>query len=73
MIKLREAILKSELNGKRVKLKDLADKIFYDCEPKSRYVNLHYLLKGRTKRVDTKWIKIICEELNTTPNDLFIW
>lgn len=71
VIKLKEAFARSEMNGKKVRRKDLAAALFPGVSETAQQVNLTNLINGRTKRIASEWVKIICDMLDCTPNYLF--
>ena len=69
-LKINEAILRSELNGKKVFKKDIAAKLWPNSNEAAQTVNMSNLCSGITKKISPEWINIICEETNCTPEFL---
>jgi len=70
-LRINEAILRSEMNGKKVFKKDIAARIFPGVSEAAQQVNFTNLCQGKTKRVAPEWVLIICEMCDCTPNYLF--
>jgi DNA-binding Xre family transcriptional regulator len=70
-LRISEAILRSEMNGKNVFKKDIAARIFPGLSEAAPPVNFTNLCQGKTKRVAPQWVLIICEMCDCTPNYLF--
>lgn len=70
-LRINEAILRSEMNGKKVFKKDIAARIFPGVSVAAQQVNFTNLCQGKTKRVAPEWVLIICEMCDCTPNYLF--
>jgi len=50
---------------------DLARLLWKKSSKKVRAVNISRLLSGRTVKISPEWVWIICEFLDTDPNELF--
>lgn len=70
-LRLNEAIALSVVNGKNIRKKDLAAKIWPASAPETQEVNMRLLARGITKRIEPNWVSIICEETGCDPNFLF--
>lgn len=70
-LKVNEAIARAEMNGKKIKKKELAAKIWANSRPEAQAVNMTNLCTGTTKKVNPEWIKIICRETGVTADFLF--
>lgn len=69
-IKLREAIAFAESQGRKIKKKELAERIFNTPNP-TAYNILNNYNRGYFKRLDKEHVKRICEELDVDANFLF--
>lgn len=70
-LKVNEAIARSEMNGKKVLKKDIADRLFPGVNPSTKQVNMTNLINGTTRRVKVDWVIILCEMLDCDANFLF--
>ena len=70
-LRINEAILRSEMNGKKVFKKDIAARIFPGVSEAAQQVNFTNLCQGKTKRVAPEWVLIICVMCDCPPNYLF--
>lgn len=70
-LRIEEAIAYAKLNGKTVLKKDLASKMFPECNEQTAVVNFGNVISGRTQRIKIDWVRIICTECNVSPNFLF--
>lgn len=70
-LRLTEAIALSVVNGKKIRKRDLAAKLWPNSAPETQGVNMRCLCSGVTKRVQPEWITIICEETGCDANFLF--
>lgn len=61
-LKVNEAIVRAEINGKKILKKDLAAKIWANSRPEAQAVNMTNLCSGITQKVNPDWIVIICRE-----------
>lgn len=73
MLRIKEAMENAKESGKKVTNKSLGDLLWPDTKPNSRSseINFGNLLSGKTTMIKIEWIKILCDELNVTPNFLF--
>lgn len=69
-LKLAEAFLKAKEEKRAVKKKDLAAKLWPHSNSITQQVNFTNLMNGSTKRITVDMIRIICTELQCSPNDL---
>lgn len=69
--KLKEAIARSEANGKKVFKKDIAARLFEGVSESAQQVNMTNLLNGKTQRIKPEWVGIICEMCGCDANFLF--
>ena len=70
-LKVKEAIARSEANGKKVLKKDIAARLWEDSSEQSQQVNMTNLVNGTTKKISPDWVIILCEMLDCTANYLF--
>lgn len=70
-LRVKEAIARSEANGKKVYKKDIAARLFDGVSESAQQVNMTNLLNGKTQRIKPEWIVIICEMCGCTANYLF--
>ena len=71
MLKLKEAIARSEMNGKKIMKKEIAARLWATSNKQTRQVNMTNLLNGRTKKINFEWVIIICTMLDCTADYLF--
>ena len=71
MFRINEAILRSEINGKKVFKKDLAAKMWPDSSEAAQQVNMTALCRGKKLKVAPEWVEIICKECGCTADFLF--
>lgn len=73
MLKLRvsEAIARSEMNGKKVKKKDIAARLWEGSSEQAQQVNMTNLVNGTTKKISPDWVVIICEMCDCSTDYLF--
>ncbi len=62
ILRINEAIARSERNGKKILKKDLAAKIWTNSRPEAQAVNMTNLCTGITKKISPEWIAVICRE-----------
>lgn len=61
--RIEEAIAIARSEGKKIRKKDLAVKLWPETDSEAaRQVNMSNLCGGRVKRIQPEWIDIICEE-----------
>jgi hypothetical protein len=73
MTKLRvnEAIARAQTAGIKVYKKEVAARLWEGRTESAQQVNMTNLCNGTTKQIRPKWVVIICEMCNCTPNYLF--
>lgn len=71
ILRINEAIARSEMNGKKVLKKDLAAKIWPNSRLEAQKVNMTNLCSGVTKKINPEWIVTVCKELNCSADFLF--
>lgn len=71
MFRINEAILRSEIKGKKVFKKDLAAKMWPDSSEAAQQVNMTALCRGKKLKVAPEWVEIICKECGCTADFLF--
>jgi len=71
MFKLKEAIARSEMKGKKVLKKELSAMLWGDSADGAQQVNMSSLLSGRKKKISPEWVPIICKALNCSADFLF--
>ena len=71
MLKIEEAIAKAKRNGKVVKKRQIAEKLWPDSEPGAQQVNMTKLVSGKTKGIRPEWVVTICKMCDCDPNFLF--
>lgn len=71
MIRLKESMAYAKENGKKFKKKELAMKIWGEGNPRSAYMNLLNLEKGKTKKIDVSAIGKLCGYLGVSADYLF--
>lgn len=70
-LRVKEAIARSEANGKKVFKKDIAARLFDGVSESAQQVNMTNLLNGKTQRIKPEWVVIICEMCGCTADYLF--
>lgn len=70
-IRITEAINFAKRNGKKIKKKDFAGKIFTYTTARSAVVCLNNYERGQSTKMDRQQISIICKETGTDANFLF--
>lgn len=71
MIRIEQAMARAKEQGKKVKKKDLAKRLWPDSSPVAQQVNMTALCAGKTTRINPDWVKIICEMTGCTSDFLF--
>lgn len=73
MLKLRlnEAIARAEMNGAKVKKKDIAAELWPTSSPESQQVNMTNLCSGNTKKISPEWVVLICQMTQCSADFLF--
>lgn len=70
-LKVKEAIARSEANGKKVLKKEIAARLWDGSNEQARQVNMTNLVNGTTKKISPDWVVTLCEMLNCTADYLF--
>lgn len=70
-IRMAEAWKQAEKKGLKPTPKELAAKIWPNASYTSAWLNVHYLMNGRTKRLSAEQVAAICEYLQCDANLLF--
>lgn len=70
-LRIKQAILQAELNGKEIDKKVLSQKLWPDSTVESQQVNMSNLMSNKTKKINPEWINILCEELGCSSDFLF--
>ena len=70
-LRLNEAIALAVVNGKTIRKKDIAAKLWPASTPVTQSINMRLLCKGSTKRIEPQWVQVICDETGCDPNFLF--
>ena len=70
-MRIEQAIALAKEQGKKVKKKDIAARLWPDTSEVGQQVNMTALCKGKTVRIDPDWVTIICEMTGCTPDFLF--
>lgn len=70
-LRVNEAIARSEANGKKVLKKDIAARLFEGASESAQQVNMTNLCNGKTKRIVSEWVVIICEMCGCSADYLF--
>lgn len=71
MIRIEQAIARAKEQGKKVKKKDIAARLWPDSTEAGQMVNMTALCNGSTARISPDWVNIICDMTECTPNFLF--
>jgi len=69
--RLKEAIARSEMKGKKVLKQDISSRLWKDSSKAAQQVNMSSLLNGSQKKISPEWVPIICEMLNCSADFLF--
>lgn len=70
-LKVKEAIARSEMNGKKVLKKDIAARLWEGSSEQAQQVNMTNLVNGTTKKISPDWVVTLCEMLDCTADYLF--
>lgn len=70
MIRIEQALARAKEQGKKVRKKDLSEKLWPDSAPVAQQVNMTGLCSGKTSRIKPEWVKIICEMTGCTADFL---
>ena len=71
MIRIEQAIARAKEQGKKVKKKDIAARLWPDSTEAGQQVNMTALCSGSTTRINPDWVNIICDMTGCTPDFLF--
>ena len=71
MMRIEQAIARAKEQGKKVKKKDIAARLWPDSTPVAQQVNMTSLCNGVTTRISPDWVPIICEMTGCTADFLF--
>lgn len=71
MIRIEQAIARAKEQGKKVKKKDIAARLWPDSTEAGQQVNMTALCSGSTARINPDWVNIICDMTGCTPDFLF--
>ena len=69
-LRVKEAIARSEANGKKVLKKDIAARLFEGASESAQQVNMTNLSKVTRKRIVPEWVFNLCEMLVCTEDYL---
>jgi len=72
-LRISEAINYAKSQGKKIKKKDFAGKIFTYTTARSAVVCLNNYERGQSTKMDRQQIHTICRETGVDPNFLFGW
>ena len=70
MFRISEAIARAQAEGKRVKKKEIAEKLWPNSSEAAQQVNMTKLCNGKQKKISPDWVKIVCEMTGCTPEFL---
>lgn len=70
-LKIKEALIQANEQDKSINRIELSKKLWPESSYESQSACMTYLLNGRNARVNTDFIKTICDYLKCTPNFLF--
>lgn len=70
-LKVKEAIARSEANGKKVLKKEIAARLWDGSSEQAQQVNMTNLVNGTTKKIAPDWVVTICEMCNCSADYLF--
>ena len=71
MFRIDEAICRAKANGKKVKKKELAAKLWPDSSEAAQQVAMTALCTGRKQKVNPDWVVTICKETGVSADFLF--
>lgn len=71
MIRIEAAIARAKENGRTVKKKEIAARLWPNSTEVAQQVNMTALCKGKTARIGVGWPNIICEMTGVTADFLF--
>lgn len=71
MMRIEQAIARAKEQGNKVMKKDVAARLWPNSSPAAQQVNMTILCKGKTTRINTEWVNIICEMTGCTADFLF--
>lgn len=71
MIRIEQAIARAKEQGNKVLKKDIAARLWPDSAPVAQQVNMTALCNGKTNKINSDWVAIICEMIGCTADFLF--
>ena len=71
MIRIEQAIARAKEQGNKVLKKDIAARLWPNSTPVAQQVNMTALCNGKTNRINSDWVAIICEMTGCTADFLF--
>lgn len=69
-LKIDEAIAWNTLQGRKISVTGLAEKLFPESKKGAQQVCFSLLRTGKTKRIKLEWLETLTKELNVTLNQL---
>lgn len=70
-MRIEQAIAFAKERGHKIKKKDIAARLWPNSSPEAQQVNMTALCNGSTRKVESEWVRIICEMTGVDPNFLF--
>lgn len=70
-LRINEAIAFATMNGKKITKTAIAARIWPESSPLSRRQNMANLCTGKTDKINSRWVEIICEMTGCDANFLF--
>jgi len=61
MIRIESAIARAKEQGIKVTRRDIAARLWPDATPINQSVKIGLLIRGKTTRIEPRWVGIICE------------
>lgn len=71
MIRIEAAIARAKENGRTVKKKEIAARLWPNSTEVAQQVNMTRLCSGKTPRIGADWPNIICEMTGVSADFLF--
>ena len=72
MFNINEAIALANAQGKKVKKKDIAARLWPNSQKGAQRMNMTNLCRtSEARRISPEWVDVICEMCGCTPNFLF--
>jgi hypothetical protein len=71
MMRIEQAIAVAKENGKKVKKKEIAARLWPDSSEAAQQVNMTALCNGKTTKINPAWVGIICEMTGVSADFLF--